>query len=161
LWTLDLFAPTPPLVCMVDAADQAPLAQVAPGQLVTLFGRELSRSSPVQFQPANGHVPTSLGDGVSVTFDGVAAPILFSSAGQVNVQVPYEIANRSNVRLEIQSSGASVCVRELGVVASQPGAFVSAEFATCHQTVTNSLLPVAHNADGSHNRCENPAASQP
>jgi uncharacterized protein (TIGR03437 family) len=158
LASMDLFAPTPNLVCVIDAAGLAPLAQVAPGQLVTLLGNGMSSDEGTGFQPQNGHVP-SLGDGVSVMFNGVPAPILYSSASQVNVQVPYEIAGQSSVRLEMQGLHDAIPgARDFAAAASAPSAFVTgAEYAKCGTVVTNSLLAVALNADGSRNSCENPA----
>ena len=162
LWTLDLFAPTPPLICMVDAADHGPIAQVAPGQLVTLYGKGIGSQAPAHGQPANGQIPTSLGDGASVTFNGVAAPILYSSPDQINVQVPYEIAGQATAHMEVLAPGGVAAGNyDFSVVTRAPTVFVSnVEYATCGQTITNSLLPVAHNADGSLNSCDNPAAGR-
>jgi uncharacterized protein (TIGR03437 family) len=161
LATLDLFAPTPQFICALDAANRAPVAQLAPGQLISLFGTAFSLDQGASFQPENGRVPTSLGDGVSVTVSGVPAPILYSSASQINIQVPYEIAGQSSVQLEMQRSGVPLGSREFAVVASAPSVFiVGTEYATCHQTITNGLLPVAHNADGSRNSCDNPAGDE-
>lgn len=161
LWDLDLFAFTPQFVCAVDAADRAPVAQLAPGQLVSLFGNAMSLGAPIGFQPQNGRVPTSLGDGLSVTVGGVAAPILYSSASQINIQVPYEIAGQSTVQLEIQRTGVPLGSREFRVVASAPSVFLAeTEYAICNKTSTNLVLPVAHNADGSRNSCDNPAGDQ-
>ena len=43
---------------------------------------------------ANGRLPTNLGN-VTVTFDGVAAPINFASFNALQVQVPNEVAGRN------------------------------------------------------------------
>ncbi|HYL83987.1 MAG TPA: hypothetical protein VE263_07130 [Candidatus Angelobacter sp.] len=160
LANLDLFAATPNFVCAADAADFAPLTAVVPGQLVSLFGNGMSSSEGVSFQPQGGRVPTSLGDGVNVTFNGVPAPILYSSADQVNVQVPYEVAGQSVAHLALTQTltGAALGNRDFATSASAPGAFVSSlGYATCDRTITNSLLAVALNADGSRNGCGNPA----
>jgi uncharacterized protein (TIGR03437 family) len=94
-------------------------------------------------------------------FDGIAAPILYASGGQVNVQVPYEIAGSTSVMMKLQppikTAAASV---EFGVVPSHPSVFLeAAEFASCNDVTTSSVPPVALNADGSVNSCSNPAAS--
>jgi uncharacterized protein (TIGR03437 family) len=158
---LDLFAPTPQFSCMVDAADLAPLVQVAPGQLVTLYGKGIGSHQAAVGQPQNGHIPTSLGDGVSVTFNNVAAPILFSSPDQINVQVPYEIAGQATVHMQVLNFGGGAAgSRDFAVVASAPAVFLTGiEYATCRKTITNSLLPVAHNVDGSRNSCDDPAGA--
>jgi len=161
LWSLDLFAPTPQFSCMVDVADLAPLAQIAPGQLVTLYGKDIGSHQAAAGQPQNGRIPTSLGDGGIVTFNNVAAPILFSSPDQINVQVPYEIVGQATAHMEVLGpGGGAVGSRGFAVVGSAPSVFVTEpEYATCRNTITNSLLPVVHNADGSHNSCDDPAGA--
>jgi uncharacterized protein (TIGR03437 family) len=73
---------------------------VAPGQLVTLFGSGIGPDTGAFFpffpgmDPHSGAlfpffppVPTSLGD-TQVFFNGVAAPVLFAQANQVNAICP-------------------------------------------------------------------------
>jgi uncharacterized protein (TIGR03437 family) len=153
---LNLLAASPKFFCATDAADLAPLAQLAPGQLVSLFGDGIGADPSVITQPRNGQLPTTAGQ-TTVSLSGIAAPILYSSANQINVQVPYEIASQTNVPMRISSGGAAVGSRSFLVAPIQPSAFVVAGYATCQGTITNSLLAVALNADGSENRCENPA----
>ncbi len=61
---------------------------VAPGSLVTLYGRGLANQTA---QASSLPLPVSLG-GVSVLFNGLAAPLLFVSPSQVNSQAPWELA---------------------------------------------------------------------
>jgi uncharacterized protein (TIGR03437 family) len=157
LASLDLFAAPSPLVCTTDAADFAPLSSVAPGQLLSLFGEDIGPTPAVQAQPAGGVIPVSLGfTGISVTFNGVPAPILYASSGQVNVQVPYEVADLASVTMKIQYGTASTAV--FPVVPSQPSVFVQAVgYAACNGEIRESLLPAAVNADGSLSGCGNQA----
>jgi uncharacterized protein (TIGR03437 family) len=154
---LDLFAAPSPLVCTTDAADFAPLSSVAPGQLLSLFGEDIGPAPAVQAEPQGGFIPVSLGyTGLSVTFNDVPAPILYASFGQVNVQVPYEVAGLASVKMKIQYGTTSTAV--FSVVPSQPSAFVQAvSYATCGYEIRESLLPVALNADGSVSGCGNQA----
>jgi uncharacterized protein (TIGR03437 family) len=155
--SVDLFAASSPLVCTTDAADFAPMSSVAPGQLLSLFGKGLGPSVPVLAQPTSGFIPMSTG-GVSVTFNGVAAPILYASSGQVNVQVPYEVASLASVAMKIQY-GMTTSTAFFSVVPSQPSAFVQEDsYASCNGEIRESLLPVAVNADGSLSDCVNRAA---
>ncbi|MFB3776606.1 MAG: hypothetical protein ACE141_03315 [Bryobacteraceae bacterium] len=63
---------------------------VAPGSLVSLFGRYLSATAVGAY-----HAPLPLElSGTTVRFDGIAAPLLFVSPTQVNLQVPWELAGR-------------------------------------------------------------------
>jgi uncharacterized protein (TIGR03437 family) len=157
LASLDLFAAPSPLVCTTDAADFAPLNSIAPGQLLSLFGEGIGPTPAIQAQPQGGFIPVSLGyAGLSVTFNDVAAPILYASSGQVNVQVPYEVADLASVTMKIQYGTTSTAV--FSVVPSQPSAFVQAAgYAACGYEVRASLLPFALNADGSVSGCGNQA----
>jgi uncharacterized protein (TIGR03437 family) len=159
LATIDLFAAPSALVCTTDAANIAPLSILAPGQLVSLFGRGIGPELAVSGQPQGGSFPRSLG-GVSVTFDGVAAPILYASSIQLNVQVPYEIAGSASVTMKLQPPiKTAASSAEFAVVPSHPSVFLqAAEFAGCNDVTTSSLPPVALNTDGSLNSCSNPTA---
>src|ERR1700682_6241338 len=84
----DLFSAPTRFARATDAADFAMLGQVAPGQLITLFGDNLGLGDPVAaFPPSNGSFPISLA-GVSVTFNGTPAPLLYVSPTHVNVPLP-------------------------------------------------------------------------
>jgi uncharacterized protein (TIGR03437 family) len=88
----------------------------------------------------------------------VPAPILYASSGQVNVQVPYEVANLASVTMKIQY-GMTTSTAVFSVVPSQPSAFVQdVGYASCSGEIRESLLPVAVNADGSLSDCANRAA---
>ena len=62
---------------------------VAPGDIVALFGEQLSFVASV-YQPTPP-LATTLG-GTSVTVNGEAVPLYFSSYGQINFQIPTDIA---------------------------------------------------------------------
>lgn len=122
---------------------------------MSLFGEGIG-PSPTQAQPANGMIPVSTGS-VSVTFNGVAAPILYAASGQVNVQVPYEVANVANVTMTLQF-GTVTSSSAFSVVPSQPSAFVqSVSYVPCNGEIWQSLPPLAANADGTLSGCGNPA----
>ena len=78
---------------VVNAADYTP--RVAPGSLISLFGFQLS---PEEANYTKAPAPKILGQ-ISVTIDGVAAPILMTSGRQVNVQVPFEASGDCDVVL--------------------------------------------------------------
>jgi uncharacterized protein (TIGR03437 family) len=149
-----------------DTADAAKLVSVAPGQLLTLYGTALAPAVPAQ--PANSF-PMSF-NGVTVTFNGIAAPILYTSSIQINLQVPYEIAGQNQVTMQVSSQSVSPAVLEsyvLAVVERQPSVFVAGpafsqplfDSAACNGQNISGLQPLAINADGSQNSCANPAAS--
>ena len=67
-------------------------------------------------------VPTSLG-GVSVTFNGTPAPLLFVSAQQINAIVPYEIAGQTSANVVVSFGGSTSANLQANVVATEPAIF--------------------------------------
>src|ERR1039458_8316353 len=118
------FSASSRLACLTDPADAAQLSSVAPGQLISLFGADLAPAAP--YNPTGGVAQSS--NTFGVFFNGIPAPILYSSAQQINVQVPYEIAGAGTVEMQILSQQIANPVSEtrtLGVVARQPAIFLS------------------------------------
>lgn len=156
--TADLNAPAPAIGCVLDAADMQPVSSVAPGQLLSLFGRQLASGTGFTVAPKGGEYPTAI-NGVSATFNGTLAPQLYYASQQDNVQVPYEVAGSQFAQLQIAGSTQKIT---LPVVAANPSVFLRTPPAfTClsGDTVTGvNQSPLAFNADGSLNTCENPAA---
>ncbi len=77
---------------------------VAPGSLISIFGSSLAAGLSVANSiPAS----TTLGDVMSVTINGQAAPLLSVSGGQINVQVPWEASPGSANVVVTRASGAS------------------------------------------------------
>ncbi|MGI8742565.1 MAG: matrixin family metalloprotease [Bryobacteraceae bacterium] len=103
-------------------------AGIAPGELISLFGAGVGPAAPVGnngFDPATGALPTALA-GLSVTFDGVPAPLIFASNGQVNLQVPYEVAGRASSIVIVRNQGIASDPVSVPVVLAQPGIFMQA-----------------------------------
>ena len=85
--------------------------QIAPGELITIFGSALGPTTPVGLQLTSDgqYVTTTLG-GTRVLFDGVAAPITYASANQVNAIVPFSLtadAVSTQVQVEVQGVPSS------------------------------------------------------
>ncbi len=102
---------------------------VTPGGLVTIFdvpnAPNLGPSSfvqPTQFD-AYGKIPTTLG-GVTVTFDGIPAPVFLAWNQQLNVQVPFELAGKKTTNVLVDYYGSRSTAASVAVAASQPALFV-------------------------------------
>src|ERR1700720_2483520 len=77
-------------------------APVSPGSLVSIFGSNLaSQTMPASTIP----LPLSLA-GVSVSFNGIAAPLLFVSSGQINAQLPWEVPASGAVSVIVTNQSA-------------------------------------------------------
>ncbi len=152
------------LSCVVDPADNVQIRTIAPGQLVSVFGTDLAPETP--FIPAAGVAASSAAFGVF--FNGIPAPILYSGAQQINVQVPYEIAGQSTVEMQVVDNQVTLPVSEtltLEVAARQPAVFLSPAalgsqypgYSVCGGLMALGAAAVALNADGTLNDCSNPA----
>lgn len=83
---------------------------VAPGEIVAIFGTNLGPAAGTSGGVGlTGDMATYVG-GVQVTFDGQPAPIFYASAGQINVQVPFEVAGRSSTSIVVNTGTASEAV---------------------------------------------------
>jgi uncharacterized protein (TIGR03437 family) len=152
------------LSCLVDPADYAQLGSVSPGQLLTIFGTDLAPATP--FIPPTGVAASTAAFGVF--FNGIPAPILYSGAQQINVQVPFEVGGQSTVQMQVIDQQATLPLSEtitLGVVKRQPAIYLTPaavgsvfpESTLCGGVFTFGVAALAMNADGSLNDCANPA----
>jgi len=100
-------------------------ATLAPGSLVTIFGSNLADAT-FKTCAANGTLlPVNCG-GVSVTAAGKPAPIFFTSASQLSVQLPYDISgNNVSVQLARQTGGQTLTSNTVTVpfAPTAPGIF--------------------------------------
>jgi uncharacterized protein (TIGR03437 family) len=158
------FAASSRLSCVVDPADYVQVGTVAPGQLLSLFGTDLAPATP--FLPPSGVAESSSTFGVF--FNGIPAPILYSAAQQINVQVPYEIAGQSTVQMQLIDRTTPLPVSEtlaLGVVERQPSVFLTPAatgslfpgYTVCGGVMVFGAAAVALNENGTLNDCGNPA----
>jgi uncharacterized protein (TIGR03437 family) len=92
----------------------------APGMLMSAFGTGLSSGSPQIVSSAP--LPVTSASGTSVTINGIAAPLLYVSATQINLQIPYELAAGSAL-LVVKSGGQSASI-SFTIQAAGPGIFV-------------------------------------
>ena len=161
LVSFDPTAPPSPITCILDSADLRPVTAVAPGELVSIYGPYFVWE-PIT--PSLKSLLTSI-FGVGVTFNGTAAPILYASNQQMNLQVPYEIAGSSQAALELTTpneSGVADTIT-LAEVADQPTMFLTAPPESLGACPLNGgvylggPIALAFNADGSQNTCFNPA----
>jgi uncharacterized protein (TIGR03437 family) len=96
---------------------------VAPGEIVTVFGSRIGPPNLVQFKPATPQpFPTTLGN-TRLLFDGVPAPMIYTSENQLSAIVPYAVADRTLTRVQVEHLGALSNMVALPVVAASPGIF--------------------------------------
>jgi uncharacterized protein (TIGR03437 family) len=93
-------------------------------------------------------------NGLQVTFDGKAAPLIYTSANQTNLIVPYEVAGKTSTVMQVVYAAAAGTLQTaawvLPVAAAVPGVFTVDATGTGQGAVVNQ--------DGSVNSATNPAA---
>jgi uncharacterized protein (TIGR03437 family) len=137
---------------VVNAATNAVAATaspIAPGTFLVLYGERLGPATltTLTLNPS-GVVNTTLG-GTRVLFDGVPAPMVYTSAGQISVIVPYAVAARTNTTVVPEYQGVRGNAIALPVGATAPGLF-TVDFSGRNQVA-------ALNQDGSVNAAANAA----
>ena len=92
---------------IVSAASYAGGA-LAPGEIVTIFGKELGPASAagMQLTPDGRRVATTLA-GTRVLFDGTPSPLLYVSASQLSVVVPCILAGKATTQVQVEYLGVS------------------------------------------------------
>ena len=117
---------------------------VAPGSIVTLFVQNAgpdTEASADGIDPATGKQPLRL-SGVQVYFDDIPAPLFLVSAGRLDAQAPFEIADKALVPVRVKYKGTSSAAAIVPVRPTDPG-----------------LYEEVLNPDGSINGEENPASA--
>ena len=116
-------ASTPTIAGVVGYASWA-AGPISPGELVAIFGNNIGPAAPAPMSITNGYVDTTL-SGVSVTIDGKDAPIIFASANQVNVQVPYEVGTGNNKQVSVTNGSNPAATATVTIAATAPAIFTA------------------------------------
>lgn len=92
---------------VLNAASFLP-GPIAPDEIVTLFGDQLSSSLPADIQ-----------------FDGIDSTLLYASPTQINAVAPDAIAGRAAVRLDVIQGATVTASMSVPVAGSAPGIFTA------------------------------------
>jgi uncharacterized protein (TIGR03437 family) len=105
---------------IVNAASSAGGSPVAPGSIATVYGSFLiTLLSTATISP----LPVNLG-GLSLQFgSGLSVPLFFVSGGQVNFQVPWELAGQSRTGLSATVNGQTSAAQTINLAPFAPGIF--------------------------------------
>ena len=139
-----LLTPVSSSISVVSAASGVGLA-VSPGELVAIYGQGLGPATPVSQPVVDGAFGTQLA-GTTVSFNGINAPILYTSSAQVNAIVPYEMAGATMADITLNYQGQSFTAAAVPISASVPAIFTS-----------GGGQAAAYNQDGTLNSLSNPA----
>ena len=96
---------------------------VVPGEIVTIFGAAMGPPGTVPLSlTVGGRLDTTLA-GARILFNGVPAPLLYVSDKQSSAIVPYAVAGRTSVDVQVEYQGVQSDVVTAPVLASRPGIF--------------------------------------
>ncbi len=141
----------PPASVSVDFINNAASNQflgIAPGEIVSLKGSGLGPAQLVSARAgSDGLYPTQL-SGTSVQFNGVSAPLLYTSATQVAAVAPYGVTGPT-VQVIVTYQGQTSVPATVQVFAAAPGLFTADR--------TGAGQAAAINQDGTVNGASNPA----
>jgi uncharacterized protein (TIGR03437 family) len=153
--------PADSIACIDDPFDWAQAGTISPGQLLSISGSSIGPATPAAYDANSSTLPTTLG-GASILVNGVAAPLMYVSASQINFIVPYEIAGQTAVTLQLTTPGGATAQRTLTVAAMTPSLSTggATDYPVCGGvTLQGSVAAVVLNADGTRNSCANLAPS--
>jgi uncharacterized protein (TIGR03437 family) len=123
-------APTkPPQIASIVNAASGTAAALAPGEIFSIFG---------------------LGVGGTVLVNGVSAPLLYTSSGQVNAVVPYEAGTSGIAKVKVAVAGVSADEWGIPVTSAAPAIFTL--------NASGAGAGAVLNQDYSVNSAANPAA---
>ena len=100
----------------------ASLVQAPPagaGSLISIYGSNMANQTSAANSPS---LPTDL-SGTEVSLGGVSLPLFYSSAGQINAQIPYDIAPNTQQQLVVKNGNTLSVPTLYSVAAAQPGIF--------------------------------------
>ena len=138
-------ATVPHIGGIANAAGGPVEGRLAPGELISLYGAALGPLTPASFEfDAAGLAPKKLG-GVEVSIGGLAAPLLYVSATQINAVVPYGLSGES-AAVEVSFNGSTTPPFPVALVAAAPQIFRNADGTAA-----------AINQDGTPNSASHPA----
>jgi uncharacterized protein (TIGR03437 family) len=90
-------------------------AAIAPGEVLRILGSQMGPATSTPGIIASGVLATNVA-GVEVTFDGVAVPLLWVSAQEIDLVAPFELATKSTTTIQVQYNGAQSNPVQVGVV---------------------------------------------
>jgi uncharacterized protein (TIGR03437 family) len=124
----------------------APLvgAPLAPGDIAAIYGSNLAIITGV---PNVVPLPTEV-NGTQVLIGGIKAPIYFTSDGQVNAQIPYELEPNKQYQVIVAANGALSTPDSIQVSAVVPGLAANADGTVIAQHADGSLINATSPAKG-------------
>jgi uncharacterized protein (TIGR03437 family) len=148
--TVPASIPQPGTVTCVASAASSDNTSTAPGEILSIYGTGIGPDQPLPAQlDTDGNVTRNLG-GVTVTFNGTPAPILYAAPGQINLVAPFSLTP-GTTHIELRRAGTLLLALDRAVTPTHPAFFTTSELPSGQLA--------ALNQDGTVNSAINPAAA--
>jgi uncharacterized protein (TIGR03437 family) len=108
---------------VVHAASFAPNGALAPGSIISVFGANLASSAA---SASSLPLPKTLA-GASLQVGGYDVPLFYSSGGQINAQLPFELPPNSRPQLIVKGTDFVTVPERITVAAARPGIFTTTQ----------------------------------
>ncbi len=139
----------PPVMAYITSSGSATPGSIAPGELITIFGSGLGGAPASLTLTGPLSATTNLG-GTQALINGTPAPMIFTSTGQVNAIVPYEVGTSGTASVQVVASGVQSGSWDLPLAPSAPSVFTYGAIGIGQGAIVNQ--------DGSINGATNPAS---
>ncbi|MBX9603089.1 MAG: IPT/TIG domain-containing protein [Bryobacteraceae bacterium] len=153
---LNVFGPGPQITAVVNSASFRQ-GSVSPGEIITIFGLGLGPATLSIFDPTTPPIPAALpasAPSTSVTINGTPAPVLYTSATQAAVIVPYSISGPtaqivvsygtlSSTPVTVAVAPANPGIYTISASGSGQGAILNFNAATNDYTINGQSSPAA------------------
>ncbi|HEY1217778.1 MAG: family 16 glycosylhydrolase [Bryobacteraceae bacterium] len=120
---------------VVNAASY--LGGISPGSLATVFGNNLADAAHL-ISLSNGSLPTTVA-GVTVSVNGVNAPLLYVSPTQINFQVPWETTPGLAVPVTVTWNSVTSSPENVTIASASSPSFFMSEYVTGTAWVTGAV----------------------
>ena len=117
--TLPVGKPTPQITGIVNAASFRSSGLAVPGSILSLFGANFGAKDKLTGFPATDF------EGVSVTFNGIPAPLfhLIATQNQINLLAPVELPEAGFVTVQLRAGSVTSPSVQVKMVPALPGMF--------------------------------------
>ncbi len=155
LLNVGLINPPPPAIqSVVSAASYQPT--ISPGEVISIFGANLAPPRGATAYGITGMYPTTLGDGTvtgdtTITFNGVAAPLVYVSPGQVNAIVPNEVAGQSAVNVVVTRYSLATAPFTVALTNTSPGIYTATQTGSGQGAILNFNFTQGYTYNGADN----------
>lgn len=141
----------PPVVAAAGILNAASFSfgPLAPGEMFTVFGSNFGPPAGITGELTNDSLPNVIAD-TRILVDNLPVPLLNAAHGQVTAIMPYSVAGRASVTVQVETGGRRSDPQALGIAPASPGIFTA--------NASGGGQAAALNENGSANSSGNPAA---